>query len=969
MIRNRSLQRTYGRVAGRRVRPLAPYPRLLRRTRVAEDGVLSVPRVATNILSVLALVSVLVLSIVASLVFLSYSQIANTLNLRLEALEHRNVFETSRIYDRHGVLLYEFFGSGRRIQVDLDDISPLVVDATVAIEDKTFFTNTGVDYEGIIRALYQNVSAEEEVSGASTITQQVIKNIILTDEERQYEKRYERKLKEIILAQELNQFYSKDEILELYLNEVYYGNLAYGIEAASEVYFGTHASDVTLPQAALLSGLPQLPSKYDPINYLRHDEAGGYLPGVAFDDDDWLEPEYQLPESVTPPKWRQITVLRQMVREGYITEARGREAAAVELRFVPQEVPLHAPHFVFYARKLLEEKYGAQLVNEGGLNIYTTLDLDMQNMVRVKAAEHIASLEHRNIHNAAVVVMQPFTGQILAMVGSVDYNAVKATTTPGEEGNVLDGQVNVAIRERQPGSALKPFTYLAAMEKGMNPATVLMDLPTEFDAGDGTKYRPQNYNRRWHGSVRIRGALANSLNMPAVKAIDFAGVGYTLDVLHRVGIRQGLKRGLNHYGLSLTLGGGEVSLLELTTAYNTLASGGRYYPPNPFLEITDSQGNVLESFDFNAGEQALDPALTSIVVNMLSDDRARAPIWGMGSKLQLSRPAAVKTGTSEDWRDAWTVGFTPYVTVGVWSGNNNNERTQWVESLQGGGIIWHNVMEEFFSWIDTKPGYRRLFAEPFGGILPNDFSLHQDVVQKPVCGIGSGFGGPGYEFFTPAMLERIEQDDRSVDFICEFYRDKKHELAGAPVWQPAPQPAAPSPRALSPNSPLSEMILAPHIVRPTVEALPVGDVPPQQNLATGDGADGAAPTPAADEPVQMLPTQETAPLQRPPDSKHPVPAPTDYAEPSNEQPQPPVNPESSPSVPTQAPQPPLEQPVAPGPGQNPEQPQPVAPAGPLEPVPTESSADPPADPSPPPPAESPADPLMPPDEGQTSTSW
>ncbi len=938
MIPNRSLSRTYRSLA--RHRRTAAYPGLFRRGRIGETVVSPVPRLFAQMVALFVVLSVATVITMIATGFLTYSQIAATLKPRLDALDTHDTFHSSRIYDRNGTLLYEFFGSGKRINVSLDDISPLVIQATIAIEDKTFFSNPGVDYEGIMRALYQNINADEEVSGASTISQQVIKNVILSDEERSYEKRYERKFKEIILALELNQYYNKEQILELYLNEVYYGNLAYGIEAASQVYFGIHASDLTLAQASLLSGLPQLPSKYDPITHLQHDEAGGFLPGVVLDEG-WLSSDYQLPDDISPPKWRHVAVLRQMVDEGYITEREARRAAAQKLRFTPQEVPINAPHFVFYARKLLEEKYGQKLVSEGGLNIYTTLDLNIQRMVQQKAAEHITSLEYRNIHNAAVVVMQPYTGQILAMVGSIDYNAVKPTTTYGEEGNVLDGQVNVAIRERQPGSALKPFTYLAAMEQGMNPATVIMDVPTAFDAGDGTKYRPHNYTRSWYGPVRIRGALANSLNMPAVKALDFSGIQYTLDLLNRVGIREGLKRGIQNYGLSLTLGGGEVTPLELTTAYNTLASGGRYIPPTPFLLITDNKGNILESFSYGKGEQALAPDLTSIVVDMLSDDMARAPIWGTGSKLKLSRPAAVKTGTSEDWRDAWTVGFTPYVTVGVWSGNNNNERTRWVESLEGGGIIWRNVMEEFFTWVDSKPHYYSLFAKPFNNKLPEAFTLHESVEQRPVCGVGGGFAGRGYEYFTQDMLERVEEKKRSTDVICDYYSDRKHQVNdGYIIVYQQPQAPAPIPATPQPAAPVPQATTIPQIQVP---------IPGVQR-----------PTPEPFTPAQ--PAEQPAPLVRP---EQPLPVPEQPA-PAPEQPAPaPEQPAPAPEQPAPVPEQPAPAPEQPAPV--PEQPAPVpeqpAPA-PEQPAPApEQPAPPPEQPAPPP--EQPA----PPPEPLTSNDW
>jgi peptidoglycan glycosyltransferase len=704
--------------------------------------------------------------------YTAYAQLADSLKGRLDALNKHDTFQTTRIFDRHGVLLYEFFGAGKRTNVPLDQISPTLIQATIAVEDKTFFQNSGVDYEGILKAFFRAANAGAAQGGASTITQQFIKLAVLTDEERAPDKVYQRKLAEIVLAQELSRQYSKNDILNLYLNEIYYGNLAYGIEAAANVYFDTHAKSLTLAQAALLAGLPQQPNVYDPINYLE----GGVLKGIALRDG-WLAPEYKFPNGTPPPKIRQAVVLTNMVEEGYITDAQARAAAAQDLRFSSQIVPLNAPHFVFYIRRLLEqnEEYGPQFANQG-LSIYTTLDLDMQNMVQQKARERIQELEERNIHNAAVVVMQPNTGEILAMVGSIDYNATVPTKTKGEKGNVLDGQVNVATRDRQPGSALKPFTYLSAMEQGMTPASVLWDVPTEFPPFGPNAYKPQNYNGRWNGPIRIRTALANSLNMPAVKALKFAGVDNTIDLLHRAGIK-GLQNGGGYYGLALTLGSGEVTPLDLTTAYNTLASGGTNYPPLAITKIVDSRGKVTE-FKPEPHPRALNPDHVAIITNMLSDDNARAPIWGLNSKLKLSRPAAVKTGTSNDWRDAWTVGYTPYVTVGVWSGNNNNETTAKVESLTGGGVIWHNIMEELFK----SPKFLEVLAEPYGGRLPLDFTLPSDLVRKPICGLPGPFGKYKDELFAPDMLQRNANattmavdasgnKPAKLDGGCDVYKD------------------------------------------------------------------------------------------------------------------------------------------------------------------------------------------------------
>jgi peptidoglycan glycosyltransferase len=700
------------------------------------------PLVARALLA-LALLGVLLMFGGAGAAYAGYAQLANSLEGRLEAIQEHTSFQTTKIYDRHGTLLYEFFGAGKRTRVPVQEISPLLIDATVAIEDKTFFENSGVDFDGMAKAVYRAITAGEEQGGASTITQQLVRGVVLTDEEKAPENRYRRKITEIILARELSEQYSKDKILELYLNEIYYGNLAYGIEAASNVYFDTHANDLTLAQASLLAGLPQLPNVYDPINYLE----GGVLKGIRLGDG-WLAPDYQFPKGTPPPKIRQAAVLTQMVDEGYVTEAEARRAAAEDLKFSSQVVPLNAPHFVFYVRRLLEEMedYGPQFANMG-LSIYTTLDLDMQNMVQQKAKERIQELEERNIHNAAVVVMQPNTGQILAMVGSIDYNAVKPTTTPGEQGNVLDGQVNVTTRERQPGSALKPFTYLSAMQQGMTPASVLWDVPTEFPPFGPDSYKPENYNGKWNGPIRIRTALANSLNMPAVKALKYAGVQNTLDLLHRAGIT-GLQNPPDYYGLALTLGGGEVTPLDLTAAYNTLASGGTYYKPMAITKIVDGRGQTRE-FAPEPQPDAINPDHVAIVTNMLSDDQARAPIWGLNSRLKLSRPAAVKTGTSNDWRDAWTAGFTPYVTVGVWSGNNNNEPTAKVESLTGGGVIWANIMEELFK----TPKYMQVLGEPYGGNPPLEFKLPQEVVREPLCALPGPFNRYREDLFSPDMLE------------------------------------------------------------------------------------------------------------------------------------------------------------------------------------------------------------------------
>ncbi len=714
-------------------------------------------RLLSGFLLMVLLMSTMMLGGSAATAYGAYTQLASSLNPRLNQISKAaDGFQTTRVYDRNGTQLYEFFGAGKRTHAALADISPDVINATISIEDKTFFENKGVDYEGIAKAFYRSLSAGEETGGASTITQQLIKLLLLTDEEREYENRYQRKIAEIILAQELSEKRSKKEILEIYLNEIYYGNLAYGIEAASNVYFDRSAKELTLAQAALLAGLPQLPNVYDPFANSEGNVIRGFRLG-----ENWLSSDYQLPDGIPPPKWRQIAVLRQMVDEGYITEAQARRASSEDLKLSTREIPLHAPHFVFYIRQLLENKYGPQFANMG-LSVYTSIDLELQNMVQKQAADRITELEERNIHNAAVVVLQPNTGQILAMVGSIDYNRVTPSKTRGQTKNVLDGQVNVTTQLRQPGSALKPFTYLSAMEQGMTPASVLWDVPTKFPLGGGKWYEPKNYNGRWNGPVRMRTALANSLNMPAVKALKYAGIDNTLGLLKRAGINS-LTQGANFYGLSLTLGGGEVSPLELTTAYNTLASGGKYYPPVGILKIQDANGKILDEYRVSDKKTAINPELVGIITDMLSDDKAREPVWGLDSKLKLSLPAAVKTGTSNDWRDAWAVGFTPFVTVGVWTGNNNNEETAKVESITGGGAIWHNVMEEMF----TNPHFVSLLSEPYNGNLPRAFNLPDSLKSQKICALSGPFNNYEQDLFASSMAARDKTTNKGSSILSD----------------------------------------------------------------------------------------------------------------------------------------------------------------------------------------------------------
>ncbi|HEX5691845.1 MAG TPA: PBP1A family penicillin-binding protein [Roseiflexaceae bacterium] len=566
--------------------------------------------------------------------------------------------ETTRIYARDGqTVLYELVDptGGRRTVVPFDRIPQALKDATVAVEDAGFYDNPGVDFRAIVRALLQNYQAQEVVSGGSTITQQLVRGVLLPPEERTRIS-FERKLREAILAYRVSREFSKEQILGLYLNEVYYGNQAYGVEAAAQAYFGKHVWELSIPEATLIAGLPQSPTTYDPFNNLKGAKA------------------------------RQQITLNQMVKTGFMTPAQSRATFETPLSFVEQTTNLVAPHFVFYVRKLLEERYGPDVMYRGGLRVVTTLDIGWQAEAQRVAREHIAELRQRNATNAGVIMLAP-DGQVLAMVGSIDYNDKS-----------IDGEVNVTLAPRQPGSALKPIVYTAAMQRGWTPATVIWDTPVEYPMADGSVYAPHNYDDNWHGPQRLRMALANSLNIPAVKALEFVGVENFVELAHRLGITT-----LNdpaRYGLAMALGAGEVRLLDLTNVYNTFRNGGRRRDPMAILKITNTRGEVLETADSNPGRQVLGPngeQLAYLITDMLSDNVARQFMFGPGNVMELAngRLAAVKTGTSNEWRDSWAVGYTPDITVGVWVGNSDSSPMEEVAGSNGAGTIWREIMERY----------------------------------------------------------------------------------------------------------------------------------------------------------------------------------------------------------------------------------------------------------------------------------
>ncbi len=584
--------------------------------------------------------------------------------------------DSTKVYDRNGEVLYDIFNEKRRTTIPFSDMPEYLKHATVSIEDKDFYRHNGFDIKGFLRGIVLQPLRGKGVQGGSTITQQFVKNALLSSQRSVW-----RKARELILAFEIEAIYSKDKILELYLNEIPYGSGAYGAQQAAKMYFGKNAKDITLTEAAVLAALPQAPGRYSPY---------GQNPDLLM--------------------IRKDLVLAQMEKQGYITKAEYAEAKKAEIKFVPKRDSIRAPHFVMYVKELLAAKYGEKVLEEGGLRITTTLDIDKQ-----KAAEDtISNLAESNktkynAGNAALVSINPNTGEILAMMGSKDYFNMEA-----------EGNVNVAIRERQPGSSIKPIVYATAFKKDYAPATMLVDVSTDFGQG----YRPRNYDGSFRGPMSVREALGNSINVPAVKTLAYAGVQETIDTAHDLGITT-LKGGADRYGLSLTLGGGEVTLLDLTRAYGVFATGGNLTPTMAVLKVQDKYGHVLEENEPEKSKKVLDPQVAYLINNILSDDSARARVFGMGGPLTLpGRTVAAKTGTTNDYKDGWTVGYTPDLVTGVWVGNNRNESMTAASGLVA-APIWNRYMRLALAGMPNKSfsrpdGISDVMVDALSGKLPVD---------------------------------------------------------------------------------------------------------------------------------------------------------------------------------------------------------------------------------------------------------
>lgn len=588
-------------------------------------------------------------------------------------LNARFLEQSTKIFDREGkMVLYEIHGEQKRTVVKFANVPDAVKQATIAAEDRDFYNHKGYDLRGIARSIFSNVTHLSPTGqGGSTITQQLIKNTILTRE-----KSYARKIKELILAYQLEKRFTKDEILSLYLNEIPYGSNAYGIEAASQTFFGVSSKDLDLAQGALLAGLPRAPTYYSPFG--DHKEAL-----IA----------------------RQHVILDSMASMGYVTSAQADAAKQQKLVYKSGRQQIVAPHFVMYVKELLTEKYGDAAVEQGGLKVITTLDLKHQQAAEDAIAQYADKNQKQyKATNAALTSLDPKTGQILAMVGSRDYFDLEN-----------DGNVNVATRPRQPGSSFKPTVYSTAFDRGYTPDTVVFDVVTNFGNNNGKPYIPHNYDNKEHGAVTLRKALAGSLNIPAVKVLYLAGINNVLDMADRLGYSTLRER--SRFGLSLVLGGGEVKLLDHVSAFATFSQEGTRHPVTPFLRIEDKSGKIVESYK-KQESKAMNVEVARKLISILTDNDARSFIFGSRSPLILpGRTVAAKTGTTNDYRDGWTLGFTPSLAAGVWVGNNDfTPMTRGADGVVVAAPIWHAYMQKALA--GTK-------AESFTAPKP-------DPVDKPM---------------------------------------------------------------------------------------------------------------------------------------------------------------------------------------------------------------------------------------------
>lgn len=614
---------------------------------------------------------------------------------------------STKIYDRSGELLYQIYKDENRSLIKLDQLPKYLKDATLAAEDKNFYHHFGVDPLGIIRATFNNLT-KGTTQGGSTITQQLVKNTLLSPE-----KTFIRKIKELILSLQAESAYTKDQILEMYLNQVGYGGTAYGIEEAARQYFGKSARDLTLAESAMLAGLPISPTILSPFG------TNPYL-----------------------GKIRQQQVLESMVATNTITEDEKVSALATPLVFHPQGISIRAPHFVMYVKDLLVKEYGEAVVARGGLSVTTTLDLNLQNTLQTEINQELSTLTKLHVQNGAGLILDPKTGEVLAMVGSRNFFDSEH-----------DGQVNITLQSRQPGSSIKPITYALALSSGATPSTTIDDTPICFTLTGQPNYCPKNYDGRFHGKVTLRTALASSYNIPAIKLLNTYGLPNMITLARNLGITTWDDP--SRFGLSLTLGGGEITMLDLASVYSVFARGGTKVPLTSILSVKDSQGSDLVGGvsstgdlakgqvgtpkvggDSPRGVQVLSPSVAYQINSILSDSGARAPAFGYSSVLNLpGKNVAVKTGTTNDLRDNWTFGYTQDYLVATWVGNNDNSSMSSVASgITGASPIWARTMK---SLVKDHPPL------PFS-VPSNMIAVNLSCTEKP-----------RYEYFVKGTAPKI----------------------------------------------------------------------------------------------------------------------------------------------------------------------------------------------------------------------
>ena len=626
---------------------------------------------------------------------------------------------TTHILDRNGQELYKIYKDENRSLVKIDELPSYLIDATVSIEDKDFWNHVGFSPTGIIRAIYHNrLATSNKFQGGSTITQQLIKNTLLTPE-----KTIRRKIRELILSVWVERVFSKKEILEMYLNEVSYGGTAYGIQEASRQYFGKNAVALSLAEAALLAGLPAAPTAYSPFG-INQEKA----------------------------KERQADVLRRMTEDKNISAETASEALKQEIKLSQNSINIKAPHFVMYVRDWLASKFGEDMVNNGGLKVTTSLDLDLQEFVQKTVTDEIANLKKLRVANGAALVTDPKNGEILSLVGSQNYFDFEH-----------DGQVDVVFRPRQPGSSIKPIMYSAAFQKDFTPASVILDAPISFPNPGSKPYSPVNYDGKFHGNVPIRTALASSYNVPAVKVLSTIGVNAMIDQGEAMGIKTWEDR--KRFGLSLTLGGGEITMADMAEAYGTIANYGIHVPLNPILKVENSQGKILFQSFPGSPNRAMPAGVAFQLIDILSDPIARAPAFGTRSVLNIpGHQVAVKTGTTNSLRDNWTFGFTTDFVVATWVGNNDNSPMRYIASgITGASPIWAKIFQGILSQRQTA------FA----------FPQPQDLMTVKICSLTGQLaceGCPGRdEFFIPGTEPKSACRSETIEEIKRKQEELKNQ--------------------------------------------------------------------------------------------------------------------------------------------------------------------------------------------------